>query len=89
MRKKKILTPAMFIETEAFRQHTIDGYYKAFILKIDEIHFTCDPKIKFKVIKNKLIDMAKKYIDEAPLLTSEEYNTLYQERLKEMMRNNK
>lgn len=80
----KKITPATFIETELRRSAYANAFSKAFVLKLDEIHFTCSPEITFEEIKPKLLKMAKEYLDNAQYMTSEEYDNAYMERLKEL-----
>jgi len=79
---KKKLGPAVFIETAPAKELTEDRRQKSFILKLDTLSFDCSEEIEFKDIKEQLIDMAKRYIDNAPLMTAAEYDQAMYERYK-------
>lgn len=75
------LEPAVFIESEPRISLESHSYEKSFVLKVEAIYFShVALDTKFEDIKEHLVNLAKKYIDEAPLYSSKEYDDLYLKR---------
>ncbi len=74
---------AYFIESSPRLSPSEDKKYKTFILKLEKVHFyTIEPYIKFKDVKDKMIKMAKDWLDNAELLTEDEFNKMTMDRFK-------
>jgi len=83
-----MLGPAVFIETEPLREINCDLVHKKFILKLDQIHFTCEPTIKFEDVKDILLKQAKEYLDKAVYYTRADYEALYAKQVAEWLKEN-